>query len=395
MKKILITSLLSLSLFTSQAVAVPSQGYTLLKGMVSSVLENQNSIDMYRLFINESLNDVNRECSTILDDTDCVVHNEIIIQVTPQMATLSQGSLTAGQNITFADGALTYKNISTGKYNHSIKVTVNKIKINGTFVPDSTVELFRWTDSGIDKAISYVGSDFIGTFNEKFAQTIINGANTFIGSGTFTESAINSTFKYKAKLQQYDPATNGIKISMTVDTLLAGGIDNSFTIIAKANDTGGYIKTKFKDNTSNDVFEEEETFNGNGQRTGLQSQLNGGGWMVENAVVAGGYDVTESDLDSSVTVGVDSPANPSTTSVTYVVVKSGVTPSEETVIGFGDFFDNNGDAAITSDELHFDYFGDSSYLAVTGALTDSDQLDVYNINDISNPVQVTGIYLTE
>ena len=390
MKKIIQSLIVMSTLSLTQVSAHSSMGYDMLKDIVSMTMDNQNSIEMYRLFVNASLADVTDECSGTAVGTECEVHSEISFPVTAEMDALDTGGAFAiGDTITLTDGALTYTTFDTGKYDHSIKVKVDKIKINGTLIPHVSTEVFRWTDSGTDKAISFNGSDGTGTYREKFAMTTVSGKNTFIGNGTFETSG--NKFIYNAKLQQYNLATNGIMVDMTTQFRSAAGISTFFSLLAKADDTGGLTKSTIE--SMGHVYEEEETFNATGVTTGYRWRMDGGAWSA--VAIDATYAVDDSDIDGAVTVAIDSPAVPSNTSVPYLVVRHGVTPSESSIIGLGDFYDDNGDNTIQVSELHFDYFGDESYLADAGVSTDSDDLDIYDASDITAPTIVTGIYLTK
>ena len=393
MKKVLQSFTVICLLATTQASAVPSMGYEMLKEIVGMSVDNQNDINLYRLFVNSALNEVNKECAQIADDIPCEIQNDINFTVTSEMETLTDNTLPAGSTITLSDGALTYTKLSCEKYNYSMKVKTNKIMINGTTVPDDAVEVFRWSNSGIDKAISFNGTEASGsTYKENFAMTSISGKNTFMGNGTFND-VTGMKVIYKVKLQQYDLANNGIMVDMTTEIKDAGTSD-FFTLIAKVDDNGGYIKTKIKVSTG-DIIEEEETIDTNKNQTGFKSRINGGIWIVDTAISNNAYAIEETDIATSTIVKINTPDAPTSTSIPYVVVKAESTPNEQTVIGFGDFFDENNDGSIDLNELYFDYFGEEHNLAEHNATVDSDNLDIYDISDILNPIKVSGIFLTK
>ncbi len=388
-----------LALFCGQILSAGQQqaiGYGVLKEIMNEAVYNQNNIEEFRLFVNAALSDVNKECADYAIDTPCTVQNDINFKITPEMDALdnkTDNSCNVGDSITISSGALTYTKLSSGKYNYKMRIDVSKIKLNGNNLPLHEVDTYRWSNSGIDKAISIDGNDSsLGSYNGNIAMTTINGLNTFIENAKVDINSSNS-LDFKVKLQQYDKSKNGVKIDMTTKMTLNSEVDY-FNILAKANDNGGYIKSTVKIPSLSEIYEEEETFNNNKQITSIRHKENGDNWS-SGTVVPGSYDINESDISSNVKVKVTGTPTFTAPSTTYIVVKKDDTTNDSNIIGIGSFYDENGDSAIQTDELHFDYYGDTSYLAQSGATSDSDILDIYDMNDTNHPQKVNGIFLTK
>jgi hypothetical protein len=386
MKKIFLNLFFILILNNFSFAEEKSQGYEQVKSLVSIVDEIQSVSAFYAHIINATRGHVEQECANS-SGIDCIVTIELPFLVTQEMKDndIYDALPSVGSIYKIPSNAITFTDMSeNNSSNFDYKVAINLQILQD----EDGSETFQWNKN--DKTIGLNFKD-----NDSDVTMVLknnDGNKSLSGNMKFTD--FDGTTTLNLEISQYDNQSNGIEI--VLNGIESNG--NSFNINAKADDSGGYISSSITDTVSG-TLKERETFDKNKNRTGYEVYDDTSGWLNDGSPLPTNNEYIFDDItyESTVTVHLEENLSVPEKSIFYVVVKKGEQPTGLNEIGFGNFYDSNEDGNISVQELYFDYFGFITLLAEQNSTTDTDNLDIYEINSDVKEVEyklVSGIWLS-
>ena len=351
-----------------------AQAYGFMRTTYGNAYQHQKLVEFYAAATNQARSKVESKCADTPKGEDCEVSSVVTITVTKQMAEASEifygkgEGLDENETIAMPAGTLTYRALEDSKLTHSVSIDISKIEEDS-----NEIIVFSWNDDGDVLRVYYADKD------ENYANTIVmlerNNTKKMIFNGYFDtdndnrEATTREAGVYVMEIQEKkDSTTNGIieRLSYkdiakpTVGEVLSQGwIDNN----------GGYVSIY--------PFTTGIGFDSNGMPATVSSDIpadNTNGAMLKMPD-AGGL-----ELDARVLA-----ATPSR----FAIVKKGKTVGKYTILGYI--------AKAYGSGYEYEYFGLDSLLAAKGAISDSDQLDIYALDDKNKPTgePVTNMWLTK
>jgi hypothetical protein len=382
-----------------------SHGYNMMKEMGTVATELQQIVQLNTHLINATRSDIASYCKGKEDN--CVVNDSIAVTITQDMLDLGfempDGSTaTVGSSMDLPAGFVTFKVLpEADSFDYMVTLDVVKIDPSQTDV----TEEFRWTKSGNLKTVTHKSGNDIEIITLKKGS---DDKNILLADMTFTdtEAGATSIISAKLKMKQYNIATHGVEIKLSFS--VSGADNKTFSMLAKADDNGGFVKNKFSGTSggSSYIEEEEETFDGSGNSTGYRHREDMGAgfssWTVEDAMEASDYDdinatsMTDGGVTVEVSTGLSALSNDQ---IRFMAVPHGEDATHDNMVAGGEFFDDNDNGTIDEGEIFFDFFGDESLLADEGATSDTDKLDIYRVVVNSSGKETlegfSGIWLTK
>ncbi len=371
---VLFIFILAQSLLYANATG-PSPEYLFMRALNRSVNQHQNLVLFYAGVLNLAKSRIESECTDTPDGEDCDVSGIAPITVTKEMAVASEifygtgEGFSEGETITMPDGTLTYRKLENSKLTYAVTLDLSKIEDDA-----NEIIVFSWNDDGDILRVYYTDKD------ETYANTIVmmdkNGTKKMVFNGYFDtnndnrEVASGDAGTYIMEIQEENGSTaKGIIERLCykdnrdpnnpIEVLSKGKIDNN----------GGFV---YIDPWDNAYFDQ----NGNPRSpvvTIPEDTTNGAILVIK--------EVAGMELVAPRPVPVAIPRR-------FAVVKKDEVVGRYTILGYI--------AKAYGDGYEYEYFGDESLLAVKGATSDSDQLDIYVLDDKNKPSgdPVTNMWFT-
>ena len=356
----------------------PSPEYLFMRSLNRSVNQHQNLVLFYAGVLNLAKSKIESECTDTPDGEDCDVSGIAPITVTKEMAVASEifygtgEGFSEGEIITMPDGTLTYRKLENSKLTYAVTLDLSKIEDDA-----NEIIVFSWNDDGDILRVYYTDND------ETYANTIVmmdkNGIKKMVFNGYFDtnndnrEVASGEAGTYIMEVQEENGSTaKGIIERLCykdnrdpnnpIEVLSKGKIDNN----------GGFV---YIDPWDNAYFDQS----GNPRSPVViipEDTTNGAILVIKEA---SGMELV---TPRPVPVLVATPRR-------FAVVKKGEVVGRYTILGYI--------AKAYGDGYEYEYFGDESLLAVKGATSDSDQLDIYVLDDKNKPSgdPVTNMWFTK
>jgi len=339
----------------------PSPEYLFMRSLNRSVNQHQNLVLFYANAVNLAKSKVESSCADTPAGEDCDVSGLVSITVTKEMADASEIFYGRGEGfsedeiINMPEGTLTYRKLENSKLTYAVTIDLTKIEDDA-----DEIIIFSWNDDGDILRVYYTDED------ETYANTIVlldkNGIKKMVFNGYSDDRAgSGEAGTYIMEVQEESGSTTkGIIERLCykdnqdpihpIEVLSKGKIDNN----------AGFVSI---DPWGNAYFD------GNGNtRTGVV--------MPEIA-----DDTTNGAILS---MGIELPV-----SRRFAVVKKGETVGRYTILGYI--------AKAYGSGYSYEYFGLETLLADKGATSDSDQIDIYVLDDKNKPTgdPVTNMWLTK
>jgi len=350
-------------------VTPTSMAYGFMKFTYKNVYQHQNFVLMYASAVNQAKSKIESLCAEVPAGEDCKITEQMEIPVTQAMATASEifygaeDGLSTRDKINIAPNAITYRKLENSRLTQSVTIDLSKVTVVGDEENETLDEIvvFSWNDDG-DILRAYY-TDTANTYANTIVMMDKNSTKKMLFNGYFDDK-INSgeAGVYIMEVQQIDSTNNGIVERLSykdmkdpsnmLEVLSKGKIDN----------TGGYVYI--------DPF----------APTGVGFNASGASATVSPTI--------SEDTANGAILEVGN--NFASTSRRFAIVKKGETVGRYTILGYIA-------RGYEVDKPIYEYFGLDSLLAVKGATSDSDQLDIYALDDKNKPTgePVTNIWLTK
>jgi len=372
MKRITMLIAMAWWLMVQSLSAAPSMEYQFMRDTYNNAYQHQKLIEFFALAINSAEGTIEANCGEMTAGKTCDVSKAVNITVTQDMADASEVFFGAGEGyetgdkLVFPKGTLTLHKLSDSRLEYALTIDLSKIE-DEDFKETFT---FSWGEAGDILRVYY--SENSGTYNGSYTLIKKKSGNTMVANGYFNEPSQNAGGVYIMEIQLVDAAKHGISEILSYkdfyhdqDFRNRGEPDHEVTSKGEINDINGSV---YIQPFAPDGF----TFDSNGAE-----QSRGGNPAIGNV-----------DQDNGALIGNDDNGTYKSHQ-RFVVVKAGKTVGPYTVLGYVfQNYERNG--------YYLEYFGKEDLLADKGVTSDSDQLDIWALDDKNKAiVKVTGLWLTK
>ncbi|RLA07457.1 MAG: hypothetical protein DRQ51_06105 [Gammaproteobacteria bacterium] len=179
----------------------------------------------------------------------------------------------------------------------------------------------------------------------------------------------------------------------------------SYTIYStlRADKNGGVAKSNHKlsvDSVGKWEYKEKEKFDQDGKRIAMGRQNEDGSWTFD--VSEDGYGFDENDaanpivnvkIADTIYLADGSPLSAVESYNIGVVPKDTIITNLVNIQATGSIVDKNMNEVVDASDVVLEYFGSKLHLANKNSSTDTDNLDIYYIDDDQNAQKLTGIWL--
>jgi len=366
MKKIVIACMLIQSLMWANGGQSPE--YQFMRDTYNHTYSHQKLIEFLSLMNNQAMNIINRSCDNVPADTDCPIDQTVTVTVNEEMAEASEiyfgpgEGYEVGEIITLSSNALTFRKLSDSLFTYAVSLDTSKIvdeDMEGTFT-------FSWNDEGNIARVYYTYVVQTKEYSSSFILLDRNGTQKMISNGIFDDRLNGGDAgTYIMEVELIDPDSHGI-----VERL-------------------SYFDSKENNESLKEVLSKGFINDINGS---VYIDPYGNRTFDENGSTIEPFEPPAVDLNDYNNGAILVAKSGFPNNRRFVVVKAGETVGKYTVVGY--IF-----KAYGNDEDHeyeYEYFGLDELLAEKGAGSDSDQLDIWTLDEENKPGQkVTGVWLTK
>jgi len=348
------------------AVVVPGTGatmspeYIFMQDTYRQVFQHQNLSLFFASAINQGKTVINTACADVPAGEDCDIGEAVTITIDEKMATASTIFFGAGEGFSVGEqlaipiGALTYRKLANSRLTDSITLDTTKIEDEDM----DEIITFSWNDDGNILRVYY--EDVHHTYANVVVLMDKNGTKKMVSNGYFdARPEANQSGTYVMEVQETGTESNGI-----IERLCFKDHVNNLDVLSKGiiDNNGGYVFIS-PWNSSGVGFDA----NGNPSTSTKSVPGDNSNGAILNSNSAGNY----------------------TAYKRFAIVKSGETVGRYTILGYISEAYGSG--------YEYEYFGLESLLADSDAASDSDQLDIYALDDKNKPIgePVTNMWLTK